>query len=169
MVSLTLYISIYLFIYINQLMCTVKEYLFDRGFPGKRRRRNQSRLPSAVAPLPGLIRNQSLHEILFPEVRPERLGEEEFGVRRLPEQEVADSEFAAGSDEEIGVRNRRAFRFQFLFDQAVVDVFHLDLVVLHLPGEASAGLNDVVSSAVTRRHDELEFGVGFRFFHRRVY
>lgn len=91
----------------------------------------KSRLPSAIAPLSSLIRKQSLNKIVLPKIGPERFGEEEFGVGGLPEQEIADSELAAGSDEEIGVRNGCTFGFKFLFDQAVVDVFHLNLLVFH--------------------------------------
>ena len=51
-----------------------------------------------------LVADDSFVEFFFCEVRPIDVGEVEFGVSYLPEQEVADSEFSAGSDEQVGVR-----------------------------------------------------------------
>ena len=40
-------------------------------------------------------------EVVGAEVGPERVGEDELRVRRLPEQEVRDPELARGADEKV--------------------------------------------------------------------
>ena len=42
-------------------------------------------------------------EIFGFEFGPVTIGDPEFGVTDLPEQEVADAEFAGGADDEVGV------------------------------------------------------------------
>ena len=37
------------------------------------------------------------------EIRPECIGDEDFGVSDLPEEEIADAHFTAGADEEIRI------------------------------------------------------------------
>lgn len=47
--------------------------------------------------------SDSVEEILMLEIGPEEVGEKELGISHLPEEEIADSEFAAGADKEVGV------------------------------------------------------------------
>ena len=42
-------------------------------------------------------------KVVFPEVGPEGLGDVEFGVGRLPQQEVAQAVLAAGADQQVRV------------------------------------------------------------------
>ena len=39
------------------------------------------------------------------EIRPQDVGEIELGIRRLPEEEVAEPKFARGADNEVGIGN----------------------------------------------------------------
>src|SRR5260370_33334320 len=47
---------------------------------------------------------QGLQKSRAVEVGPERLGDENLRIRNLPEQEIADAHFAAGADQQVGVR-----------------------------------------------------------------
>src|SRR6266581_8123141 len=47
---------------------------------------------------------QGLQQSRAVEVWPERLGDENLRIRNLPEQEIADAHFAAGADQQVGVR-----------------------------------------------------------------
>jgi hypothetical protein len=42
--------------------------------------------------------------VRLPEIRPERVGEEELGVGRLPQQEGSEPKLAADSDKQVWVR-----------------------------------------------------------------
>src|SRR5437867_8694692 len=52
-----------------------------------------------------LILRERLEELGFPKIRPQRLGDVDLGVGALPQKEVRDAHFAAGADEQIGIRN----------------------------------------------------------------
>ena len=56
-----------------------------------------------VATLALLVVVDSLVEVFVAKVGPQQVGEIELGIGCLPEQEVADTQFAAGTDEEVGV------------------------------------------------------------------
>src|SRR5258707_8402912 len=56
--------------------------------------------PEAALPL--AIPGDRRVELLGVEVRPQRRGEIQFGIRKLPKQEIADALLAAGANEQIG-------------------------------------------------------------------
>src|SRR5438093_12224204 len=59
---------------------------------------------AAVAAFAFLKFEQGLQQSRAVEVWPERLGDENLRIRNLPEQEIADAHFAAGADQQVGVR-----------------------------------------------------------------
>src|SRR5438132_590538 len=71
--------------------------------------RSASRLGSArakrgtVTAFAAAIVGDRLLEIGAPEIRPQRLGEDEFGVSALPQQEIADALLAAGANQKVGI------------------------------------------------------------------
>ena len=58
---------------------------------------------AAVAAVAFLEFHQGFEEARTVEIRPKSIGDENFGVSNLPEEEIADAHFAAGADEEVGV------------------------------------------------------------------
>src|SRR5688572_21119172 len=58
---------------------------------------------AAEAPLALAVRRDRLVERRAVEIGPQRLGEIELGVGKLPEQEVGDALLAPGADEKIGL------------------------------------------------------------------
>jgi len=48
-----------------------------------------------------------MEELRLSEIRPQHVREGELRVGGLPEQEIADAEFPAGTDDEVGIRDPR--------------------------------------------------------------
>src|SRR5258708_38473705 len=59
--------------------------------------------PRAKATDAPLVRGDGLIEVRIGEIGPERLGAVELRVRRLPEQEIAESHFAGGADHQFRI------------------------------------------------------------------
>src|SRR5437667_356359 len=57
----------------------------------------------AEAPMPLIVSLESGIELRFAKIRPERRGHQQFRVRNLPEQEIADAHFTTGANEQIRV------------------------------------------------------------------
>ena len=72
------------------------------------------------------------------EVRPQRIGEVELGVRQVPQQKVADPPFASGANEEI--RFRQVVEREFRLHHLLVDIFECQFPSLHAPGHAARSL-----------------------------
>src|SRR6476659_6156446 len=80
-------------------------------------RRGRSPMPRALRPGGGLAsaespaaageRGERVAEVVSAKVGPERIREDELGIRELPEQEVRDALLARGADEQVGVRHLR--------------------------------------------------------------
>src|SRR5262249_19508428 len=62
------------------------------------------RAGAAETALALLIVHERTYELRVAEIRPQGVGDVELGVRNLPEEEVGDAHFAAGADEQVGVR-----------------------------------------------------------------
>src|SRR5712671_4639088 len=66
--------------------------------------RDGRRLDAAIPAIAFLVGENRLEQIVAPEVGPERFSDPDLGIRDLPQQEIADAHFAAGPNEEIGIR-----------------------------------------------------------------
>ncbi|MFM1945427.1 MAG: hypothetical protein RI897_4409 [Verrucomicrobiota bacterium] len=97
---------------------------------------------------------EGVEELGFSEVGPERGGDDEFGVGDLPEEEVRDAEFAAGADEEVRVGHMPGV--EVFGEGFFVDLGGVELAFLHFGGEAAAGFDDFVASAVAEGERESE-------------
>src|SRR5208283_4895733 len=91
------------------------------------------------------------------EFGPQHLGEVHFGVREIPQQEVADALFTAGADQKVrignvGEREPRA-------DLRLIDIGCQQLAGGHLARERAARLSDVPAAAVGHRDAQTEPGV----------
>ena len=64
-----------------------------------RRTGDFSRLNHSKTAVAADILLDRFEELRFAEIRPERGGDNEFGIGYLPEEKIADSHFAAGSDQ----------------------------------------------------------------------
>ena len=75
--------------------------------PSSRAARSATR--RTVAPLALLELGHRAFKLMFGKVRPQGIGEHELGVRQLPQKKVAEPLFAAGPDQEIGIRHIGGF------------------------------------------------------------
>src|SRR5216684_1646883 len=92
-------------------------------------------------------------EIALGEIGPQRLGEDEFGVGRLPQQEIADPLLAAGANDEVGIRHEG--RQQMLADRHLVDRFGIELAIGERDGELQSGILARQRLAVFDQRDDV--------------
>src|SRR5205085_1446709 len=102
--------------------------------------------PAEAAPAAGVV-VEGCAELLLAEVGPERVDEDELGVRELPQEEVRDPQLAGGPDQQIRVRHlggaqkRREHRLVSLAPG---------------PNGAVRGLDDLRAASVVERDPEIE-------------
>src|SRR4029079_15815431 len=88
----------------TRIMPSRKERLstaeFAGGSPPGHRRLFDAAIPSIAL----LIRENRLEEVLLAEVWPQRIGDPDFSVSNLPEEEVADPHLAARPYQQIRIR-----------------------------------------------------------------
>ena len=94
------------------------------------------------------------------EVRPEHIGDMNFGIGQLPEQEIADAVFPAGADQQIGLLF--ASCEQFGGDAVLVDAVGVQLSGSSALGQPLSGLHQLPSSAVVGAHVEVNAVVARR-------
>ena len=58
---------------------------------------------TSESPLPVLVGGQRAVELVFTEIGPEHVGIVELGIGRLPQQEIGDTQLAAGADHQIRI------------------------------------------------------------------
>src|SRR5579885_621501 len=78
-----------------------------------------------VAALAAAVVGDRLFEVAAPEIRPQRLGEDELGIGALPQQEIADALLAAGADQQVRVGQIGGE--QVAGDRRLVDLLRGDL------------------------------------------
>ncbi|SPE56269.1 hypothetical protein SBV1_2320021 [Verrucomicrobia bacterium] len=106
------------------------------------------------AAVPAVVFFQGGIELGFAEVRPERGGDHQLGVRNLPEEEVADSHLTAGADEHVRVR--KVSRVEMLAKNFLGDVRGVEFAVADLLSEAAHGVHNFGASPIAERHDQSE-------------
>src|SRR5690348_9186614 len=111
----------------------------------------------AIAPLAAVKLAEGALEIRLGEIRPERVDEHEFRIGRLPQQEVAEPLFAAGADDEIGVRHVRSE--QVAREHGLVDPRGVEATCERCLGNPPRGAGDLGPSAIGERHREVEAGI----------
>src|SRR5262245_56970657 len=104
---------------------------------------------AAAIPIERLVERHGI------EVRPEALGEEQLGVSKLPEQEVADALLAPGANEQVrlGRIRHRKIRRKVLFCDPSLDRTGL------LARQPRQSLQDVPAPTVVGRDRQREAGI----------
>src|SRR5205085_6165847 len=64
---------------------------------------NRSSLDAAIPPVSLLIRQNGLEQMMTAEIRPQRVGDPDFRVGNLPQEEIAHTHLAARSYQEVRV------------------------------------------------------------------
>src|SRR5260221_3021965 len=112
--------------------------------------RANGRAVSTIATMEILYR---LLEVALGKIGPQRVGEAELRIGRLPEQEIADPLLAAGADDEIGIGHVGGQ--QMLADQHLVDRIGIEPAGGHLVREGARRRRDLVAAAIGQRDGQL--------------
>src|SRR5260221_1586188 len=115
-------------------------------------------------PFPSLVIGDCLIELFAAKVGPKTLADDDLGICELPEKKIADPEFPARPDKQVGIGN--VFRREVLRNQALVDFPGVNLALLDSEPDRTHGPGNVPPPAVAQREAEMEAGVGLRFFDR---
>ena len=118
--------------------------------------------PYPETPVSALEGDQCLEVVGLSEVGPQRVREEELRVRRLPQQEVAQPQLAAGSDEQVRVIRELGVgmaRLELIGEDSFVDVLRPEQLVVHLLSEVPACLDYVPPPAVADCQCQVELRV----------
>src|SRR5262245_54117675 len=120
--------------------------------PGLAARFGTGSAGAAKAALPALELPERAQQVLLRKVRPQDVGEVELGVGELPEEEVADTLFAARPDEKIGLRKLRLV-------QVAREAPFVQVLGAQAPGggvrrDPPRGIDDLPSAAVREREVE---------------
>src|SRR5947209_867945 len=77
----------------------------------------QLRLDPTISTFAFLVRDKGFVETRFVEIGPQCVRHPDFGIGDLPEKKVADAEFSARADQEIGIRKAGGIKIitEFLF------------------------------------------------------
>src|SRR5712691_4391466 len=108
--------------------------------------------PRAKATDAALVRGDGLIEVRIGEIGPERLGAVELRVRRLPEQEIAESHFAGGADHQVRIGQAPAV--EVTRQAGVLELGEVGALFSQL----SDGVDDLLPAAVVDRDIENRFG-----------
>src|ERR1700674_6086234 len=108
--------------------------------------------PRAEATDAPLVGGDRLIEVGVGEIGPERLGAVELGVRRLPEQEIAESHLAGGADHEVRIGQPPCV--EMTRQAGIVEGGQ----VRALSRQFSDGVDDLLPAAVIDRNIEDRFG-----------
>src|SRR5438309_3671364 len=101
--------------------------------------------PCAKATDAPLVRGDGLVEVSIGEIGPERLGAVELGVRRLPEQEIAESHLAGGADHQV--RIGQAAGVEVIRQGGIVELAQVGALLSQL----SDGVDDLLPASVVDR------------------
>src|SRR5262245_30477563 len=115
--------------------------------------RDRRRVDAAVPPIAFLVRQDRFEEVAAAEIGPERFRDPDFGVRDLPEQEVAHAHLAARADEQVGIGLVR--RIEELAEALLVEIVRGDARRQHAPRR----VDDLGAPAVVQRDVEQHAAV----------
>ena len=112
----------------------------------------------AEASLALLVVADGTAELLLAEIGPEGVAEVEFGVGRLPEQVIAEAQFAAGTYQQVGVGHEGGG--QVLGNQLVADCFGLQKALGHLLGYLPGGFCQFPTRRIAQSQHQAHAAVG---------
>src|SRR5438552_17432868 len=99
-------------------------------------------------------------ELRRTEVRPQRRGDPQLGVRDLPQEEVRDPHLAAGPDEQVRIGH--AHGVERVVHVGLGDLLGLELAGAHLAGQRAEGVEQLVAAAVVEGQHQGQPGVVLR-------
>src|SRR5207245_10193542 len=87
-------------------------------------------LQSAISAFPLLVGDDGFVKMPLFKVRPQGLGHPNLGISDLPQEKITDSQFAAGSTQQIGIRLAGSIKMhsEMLFGDAAVIVCGLSAI-----------------------------------------
>ena len=112
-----------------------------------------------------LIFQHDLHEVPEREVRPKGLNEGEVRPSALPEKEVAQPLLSGRSQEQV--HRREPLREEAVLYHFAVHVGRVDLPSLHVPGDRTYGVHNVVTPRVGKANIQNVLRVVTGRFHER--
>src|SRR3974377_400895 len=120
-----------------------------RYFSAGRARRRSSFNPAIAAFAPLKI-EEGLKQAGAVEVGPKDIRDKNLGVGDLPEQEIADSHFTAGSNEEVGVRKIGGVKMlsELLFGNGGRGAVAVPILTTALGEDVIHGINDLGTTAI---------------------
>src|SRR4051812_27413965 len=107
----------------------------------------------AVAPVALVEFSDCIFQIALREIGPQRIDEDQFGIGRLPQKEIADPLLSAGSDQQVRIGNvagQQAGGEAFLGD-----VFRAQPPFQGIAHHLTGGFRDLLTCTVTQRDDEV--------------
>src|SRR5260221_10478507 len=114
-------------------------------------------IETTVAALARLEVDDRLEQVTAAEVGPENLGDVNFCVGDLPEEEIRDAQLAAGADEQVGVDDPGGV--EVIGEEALVDGTVAHLALAQHGHDAVHAVDDLRASAVVEGDLEQQAGV----------
>src|SRR3954468_925831 len=111
----------------------------------------------AIAPVALVEFSDCIFQVALREVGPQRIDEDQFGISRLPQQEIADPLFPASPDEQVGIGN--VARQQTGREAFLGDVFGAQPPFQGVAHHLAGGVRDFLARAIAERDDQIEFGI----------
>src|ERR1041385_2515948 len=108
----------------------------------------------AEAALASLVIGHCVVQLFAAKLGPETPADEDLGVGKLPEEEIADPELSAGADEEIGIGH--VFRREVLRDEMFIDLFGRDRALLDPHCDLSDRSREIPAAAVAEGEAKME-------------
>src|SRR5262245_8383359 len=104
-----------------------------------------------------LVVLERAEQLRLAEVRPQGLGHVQLGVGDLPQEEVGDAHFAAGADEQVGIR--KAGGAEVRGERRLVDRLRVEPAVARGAGDAARRRDDVLAAPVTDAQTDVEAAI----------
>src|SRR6266581_826396 len=133
---------------INTAAVAIRITMFERGGAASG---GSAGLVASATDAP-LVRRDRLIEVGIGEVGPERLGAVELGVRRLPQQEVAESHFTGGAHHQV--RIGQAPRVEVARQRGILELAQVGALL----SQFSDRVDDLLPAAVVDRDVEYRPG-----------
>src|SRR5262245_14746090 len=116
--------------------------------------------------MPSRVLFQRLEKLLSPKIRPERGCDDKFGIRSLPEEEIAQPLFSARANQQV--RIRPFVRVKMLRDGRLINLRRFHIAITNLGCDAANRFDDFRAASVTERENEGQAIISsqraFRFF-----
>src|SRR6185369_13117670 len=121
---------------------------------------------AAEPPLASIVLADRSGKMGLGKIGPERVDENELGVGRLPDQEVAQALLTAGADQQVRVG--QAGGREVRCENFLVDLVGAELAGGGIGGDAAGGIDDFILAAVVESDGELEAGIAARAILRLI-